>query len=86
MLRLLREISQNGNRQSARGGQGARGGGANRNYRTLDNANFSRRLTALYCHIHEGCNHLSADCNSKAPGHKDEAMMDNRMGGSNTFC
>ena len=36
-----------------------------------------------YCWTHGLCHHTSNDCRSKADGHKDDATIDNRMGGSN---
>ena len=66
ILRLLRDIAQqNGNNrrcgQNGQEGRGGKGGGNNRNRCTLENSNFARRLTTLYCHTHGGCNHVSAD-------------------------
>ena len=39
-----------------------------------------------YCWTHGRCNHTSVDCESKAPGHKNEATMANKMGGSTYGC
>ena len=39
-----------------------------------------------YCWTHSRCNHKSSACNSKAPGHKDEATMTNKMEGSAYGC
>jgi hypothetical protein len=39
-----------------------------------------------YCWTHGRGNHKGCDCNSKAPGHKDEATIDNKMGGSCYAC
>ena len=98
MLRLLRDIAtQNGNNggrggwggrgnYGGRGGYGGCGSNRNRNCRTPDNASFLRQMISLYCHTYGACNHISADCTSKAPGHEDLAMLINRMGGSNAFC
>ena len=94
MLQLLRDIATRNNNNGGRGGRFGRGnrggrtgrgnGGVNR--RTPDNASFNRRVVTFYCHTHGACNHASADCSSKAPGHQDVATMENRMGGSNAFC
>ena len=35
-----------------------------------------------YCWTHGLCHHLGKDCRTKAEGHKDEATVENRMGGS----
>ncbi len=35
-----------------------------------------------YCWTHGLCHHHSKDCRMKANGHKNEATVDNRMGGS----
>ena len=101
MIRLLRDIAiQNGNNggrggrgnyggrggYGGCGGYGGRGNNRNRNCRTPDNASFLRRMTSLYCHTRRACNHISADCTRKAPGHEDLATLINRMGGSNAFC
>ena len=99
MLRLLQDIANRNGNNGGRGGRGGRdnygnrGGNSgrgnangNRNRRTPDNASFIRRIMNLYCHTHGACNHISADCTSKAPGHEDLATLNNRMGGSNAFC
>ena len=39
-----------------------------------------------YCWTHGRCNHTSNACESKAPGHKNEATMDNKFGGSTYGC
>ena len=93
ILRLLRDISAQNSQNSGRGGRGgrtgrtARGNGGPRiGTHTPDNASFNRRVTSNYCHTHGACNHDSRACTTKAPGHHDNATMDNRMGGSNAFC
>ena len=35
-----------------------------------------------YCHTHGLCNHNSPDCHTPAEGHKNEATLQNRLGGS----
>jgi hypothetical protein len=39
-----------------------------------------------YCWSHGRCNHVGSECKSKAPGHKDTATMEDKMGGSNYAC
>ena len=39
-----------------------------------------------YCWTHGWCAHSSMDCKSKAEGHKDEATVENKMGGSTKNC
>jgi hypothetical protein len=39
-----------------------------------------------YCWTHGRGNHEGPNCNSKCPGHKDEATMENKMGGSTYGC
>ena len=39
-----------------------------------------------YCWSHGCCNHWSRHCNNKNPGHKNEATLKQRMGGSNYTC
>ena len=96
MLQLLRTMQHaiTGNRTTT-SGQRARtnqtqssnaGQGGRINRRTPDNANFNRRVRDKYCHTHGACNHASRDCTRKAPGHRDEATRQDRMGGSNAFC
>ena len=54
--------------------------------KTPDNCTFFRRLTEKYCWTHGGCNHFGKDCKTKAPGHKDDATLENKMGGSKAYC
>ena len=42
----------------------------------------SRRKPRKYCWTHGWCAHEGKDCNSKAEGHKDDATLDNKLGGS----
>ena len=78
---------QHQNRRGNRNGGRNQGGGRTRvNQRTPDNASFNRVNTSTYCHTHGACNHTSAECNRKAPGHRNTATLTNRMGGSNAFC
>jgi len=39
-----------------------------------------------YCWTHGRCNHQGSDCRNKAPGHKDDASMLDKMGGSTYAC
>ena len=39
-----------------------------------------------YCWTHGRCNHTSNSCESKAPGHQNEATMENKIGGSTYGC
>ena len=39
-----------------------------------------------YCWTHGRCSHDSKDCQSKAPNHKDDATMSNKLGGSTYGC
>ena len=39
-----------------------------------------------YCWTYGRCNHLGSACSNKAPGHKDTAMMANKLGGSSYAC
>ena len=57
-----------------------------RRHQTPDNATYPRRITDKYCWTHGGCNHSSADCTFKAPGHQDAATFAQHMGGSNVHC
>ena len=94
MLQILQAMqatqatgNQQGQQQSQR--QGQQGGNGNRNRtnrRTPDDASFNRVDKSKYCHTHGACNHRSSACNKKAPGHKDNATLPHRMGGSNAFC
>ena len=87
MLRLLHSIQQRlstSNEERNPGDNNNRR--RNRNRRTPDDASFNRRVTDQYCWTHGGCNHTSAQCSRKAPGHQDNATFENRMGGSCAFC
>ena len=39
-----------------------------------------------YCWTHGRCNHQGSECRNKAPGHKVEASMSDKMGGSTYAC
>jgi len=49
--------------------------------RTPLSASFNK-----YCRTHGRCNHHGKTCNNKAPGHKDTATIDDKMGGSSYAC
>ena len=44
--------------------------------------NNKNRATPAYCWTHGWCLHSGESCRNKAAGHKDEATVDNRLGGS----
>ena len=44
------------------------------------------RYTSQYCWSHGACSHKGKDCNNKRQGHKDEATIKNKMGGSTYYC
>ena len=87
ILQAMQAAQQNGggnnNSSNNDGGNGRR---RRRNRRTPDDAAFARQDTTHYCHTHGACNHDSSACNSRAQGHRAEATLANRMGGSNAFC
>ena len=59
-------------------------GGSNNSSNTRSNKN-----NKSYCWTHERtCNprHVSLNCRNKRDGHKDEAVLSNRMGGSDKYC
>ena len=45
-----------------------------------------RDKISKYCWSHGACNHDGKDCEFKAPGHKEEATKENKMGGSKAYC
>ena len=53
--------------------------------KTPDDATKKRWYTNRYCWTYGGCSHTSNKCNSKAKEHKDEAIFDNKMGGSKVY-
>ena len=82
ILRLLQNLQQPTNVQEETGERRRR----NRNRKTPDNASFDRAVTDKYCWTHGACNHPSEQCRRKAPGHRDEATMANKLNGSKAFC
>jgi len=45
-----------------------------------------RQDISKYCWTHGAGNHTSKECNRRAPGHKAEATLSNKMGGSTAYC
>ena len=45
-----------------------------------------KQVPKHYCWSHGKCNHKGVDCRAKKANHKDEATLNNRMGGSNKGC
>jgi hypothetical protein len=68
-----------------RGGRGCGRGNRFENNGGRGN-HFRQRNTSIYCWTHSGCEHLSAVCFSKLPGHQDTATFDNKMGGNTNNC
>ena len=50
------------------------------------NGNTKKRRTAQYCHTHGLCKHSSSQCKQPGPNHKNEATVQNMMGGSTRDC
>lgn len=46
----------------------------------------TRMNTQHYCWSDGACAHTSSQCDSKQPDHKDEATINNKMGGSTAYC
>ena len=87
MLQILRQMQAaqnagNANRERVPGRDRTR----NRNRKTPGNASFQRADKSEYCWTHGACNHNAGACNRKAPGHRTNATLANRRGGSNAFC
>ena len=83
---LMRQLMDSNNHRSRRRDRG-------RGRRTLTGPRTGQPATPLpaatfnkYCWTHGCCNHRGADCNNKAPGHKDEATIENKIGGSCYAC
>jgi len=81
ILRLLKEIAQDLKKDKRGQPQGNRVG-----VKTPDDAKGYRKHLTFYCWTHGMGTHDGKRCRSKAPGHKQEATKDNRMGGSNAYC
>ena len=57
--------------------------GSSTNHRSNAKAKQPRnQFQSKYCWTHGLCHHHSKDCRTKADGHKDNATLDNRIGGS----
>ena len=55
--------------------------------KTPDGKNSPPRAdTSKYCWTHGAGNHSSAECNRRAVGHKREATLTNKLGGSTAYC
>ena len=87
ILQILQAMqpAQNTGKSNGRG-DNDRGRRRNINKKTPDNAAFQRIDKTEYCWTHGACNHKTGACNRKAPGHKSNATIANRLGGSNAFC
>ena len=48
--------------------------------------NRKRWVIDKYCWTHGACNHNSNQCELMAPGHKQDATFNSKMGGSEAFC
>ena len=46
----------------------------------------SKRVVTHYCWTHGACAHPSHLCRNKKEGHRDDATLDNKLGGSVYFC
>ena len=61
----------------------------NTNTTTTNNNNsqrYTRTNTSDYCWTHGACAHKSKVCTRKRSGHKDNATLANKMGGSTYYC
>jgi hypothetical protein len=61
--------------QGCGGGRGGRGGNPP-----------GVRNSSKYCWTHGGCGQTSATCNTKLPGHQDNATFQNKVGGNTNNC
>ena len=78
-LKANQNDQSNGNgRQYNNGGRGYNNG--------AQQQRRPRRNTSNYCWSHGACSHKGKDCRNKRQGHNDEAMIQNKMGGSTYFC
>ena len=80
-------MTMNSNLISAINGNNSDGGGSNnsnnnRNRNRRRNNRNQRTITMRYCWSCGWCTHDGAHCRVKKNGHKEEATVDNRMGGS----
>ena len=50
--------------------------------KTPDTGGRFRKIIAKYCWTRDACAHESKNCPDKSPGHQNNAMFDNKMGGS----
>ena len=56
------------------------------NRKTRDSGGLFRKDISKYCWTHGACGHTGKECRAKAPGHRDDATLENRNGGSNARC
>ena len=83
MLQLLRQMQQGMQTTPA----GAAPSTSVPGYRrTPNNATRPRKDTSKYCWTHGASNHASLECERRAPGHRANATLTNRMGGSSAYC
>ena len=54
--------------------------------KTPNNLTFERRIKNNYSWMSGGYAHTSTECAPEANGHKMDATLASRMGGSNEFC
>ena len=83
MLQLLRQMQQ-GMQTTPSGAATASSVQVYR--RTPNNATRPRRDTSKYCWTHGASQHTSLECERRAPGHRANATLNNRMGGSSAYC
>ena len=84
MINLLKKIEQKLNQPSL--SPSAPQTRPKKGRKTPDNATWPRRNTSKYCWTHGACGHDSPGCQAKATGHKDDATLTDRKGGSNAYC
>ena len=46
----------------------------------------TKKKPRKYCWTHGWCAHAGTECQTKADGHKDEATLQDKMGGLTRFC
>ena len=80
-LQALQLQIQNLNSSNGGGNRNRNGGGNNGR-----STSRRRRNVSKYCWTNGACSHTSSECNNKAPGHKNEAIFENKLGGSTNYC
>ena len=87
MMKLLKSMQNEiANLSKNNSGNNNNGNNTRKGRKTPDNPSFTRNKTDQYCWTHGGCAHAGNKCTNKAPGHKDAATFDDKMGGSKAFC